>query len=182
MERWSLVECRTEDGLDRYLDNPGQTEVKAPRWLDVQAVFRKIEEVGLPLRFTEGLVRIRFTRLAKETGLYVDDADGENGEVIVDVSRRRPRRLSTIVAIIVHEVGHHLDFRQKWSVSARLTDERERTGRLLCKAIKKDDTEYLARGFEWFYSPDPRRRQALRRRHPRLYRAILGLHRRRRNR
>jgi hypothetical protein len=173
MERWSVAKCRSKDGTRYYLANRARTIItitKRTKSFDIMKLMEKLQKVNFPLRFTKGIESINFSILDSNTyGEYGDD------EVWVDV--RKKRRLRTIVETFVHEVAHHVDYMRTTTLSGALHNERKRRGQYIHKIAAEDDEEYFARGFERFYSLDPRKKQALREHNPKLYRVIQRLHR-----
>ncbi len=170
MERWSIAECTTNKQPEYYLANGSQTVLafsRSAKKFDVFAFLRGLEQVGFPVKYTEGISQVNFTVLKKYYGWY------EDNEIWVDVCRRRRSR--TILATFVHEVAHHIDYGADEAISKQLTAERCRRGRRIHSQAGRGDDEYLARGFERFYSFRPRDRQDLRRHHPKLYRTIVAL-------
>jgi hypothetical protein len=173
MEKWSVAKCRSKDGDIYYLANRQRTVIKISKRnknFDILKLLEKLEEVGFPLRFTNGIQQINFTILGKsDFGWYLDD------EVAIDVKRKR--RLKTLVETFVHEVAHHIDFSRIRTISYNLHSERKRKGRYIHSIASESDDEYFARGFERFYSLDPTQKSDLRKHNPKLYHEILRLHR-----
>lgn len=173
MERWSVAKCRSRDGTRYYLANRARTVISITRRtksFDITKLMDALQKVNFPLRFTKGLEEIHFTILDKNTyGGYEDD------EVWVDV--RKVRRIRTILETFIHEVAHHVDYLRTSTLSESLHRERKRRGQYIHRIAAEDDEEYFARGFERFYSLDPRKKQALRLKNPKLYRVIERLHR-----
>ncbi len=172
MKRWKIVECQTRRGPRYYLDNGSSTVVsfsRSAKKFDILALLRALDRVGFPLKYTEGIAQINFVALRKYFGWYQDN------EIWIDV--RPKHRFKTIFETFVHEVAHHIDYGADEAISKKLEAERNLRGRRIhCQAARSDD-EYLARGFERFYSIRPGGKQDLRRHHPKLYRAISRLHR-----
>ena len=172
MERWNVFPCRG-DRAGFYLLNKNRTSVKINSrcsWFDIGAFLAALEEAQFPLKFTDGLDLINFTYIAKGRmyGRYSDDT--------IEIDIRFARRQATIVDTFVHEVAHHIDSEN--DISSILTAERKLCGRYVHSYARGSDDEYLARGFELFYSHDPRRRRRLRLHCPHLYRVIQRLDRR----
>ena len=136
---------------------------------DLNRLLKALEEINFPLRYTRGISSINFSILGNPRLFgYYDD-----GEIYIDV--RKKHRLKTIIETIVHEIAHHLDTDAE--LSDGLSQERRRRGRYIHRIARDSNDEYFARGFERYYSLDPRDRQDLKRFNPRLYARIHKLHR-----
>lgn len=172
MERWTLVPRRNRGGPQFFIKNRSATQVwlgPRARRFDVDTLFRKLEEVQFPLRYTRGLKRVNFTILSP-------DYFGEYGDETVWVDTRRKHRLTTLVETFVHEVAHYLD--EQYDYSDRLTKERKHKGKRIHRVAGQSDDEYFARGFERFYSIKPGARADLQKHHPVLFKKISSLHKR----
>lgn len=175
MERWSVAECRTKDGPVYYLTNSSRTIVKVSgraKRFDLQKLLKALKKVDFPLSFTNGLSQINLIIFNKAGyGWYEDD------EIFIDVKSKHWFR--TIVDTFVHEVAHHIDYSSNKVLSEgqpALTRERKRRGNRIHKIAGQSDEEYFARGFERYYSIDPKKKEALRIQHPALYARIDALH------
>ena len=172
MEHWNYALCnpRDNDGAKLFLLNRSKTLVTVHKRLkyDPVQLFKRLESVNFPFRFTDGLEKIHFTIIPKSTaGYYVDN------KIWVDVSQNG---LDWAFETFIHEVGHHVD--EEEAVASFLHDERLKRSKYMHEIFsKRSDDEYLATGFEWFYSENHERKRALRKRTPLLYRAIQMLHR-----
>lgn len=171
MEHWNFAVCdpRKNEGARMFLLNRSRTLISVNRRLDFDPaqLFRRLEKIGFPFRFTEGLERIHFSILTGDAGgYYVDNM------IWVDVSKKlQDHTLETFV----HEVGHHVD--EQEDVAPFLHKERLKKYRHLHETWSKhSDDEYLALGFGKFYSEDPADRRRLRAKNPLLYSAIRALH------
>lgn len=169
MEHWNVVKCRS-DVANFFLLNKTKTLIRVSGrvGIDIAEFLAALEDVGFPLKFTEGLSLVNFTIIpgGKYYGHYWGD--------VVTIDSRKKRRMRTLVETFVHEVAHHIDSEDDFS--ELLTRERKKKGHLLHKRAKGSDSEYWARGFERFYSVDPDDKRALRQTCPKLYRMILRLH------
>lgn len=166
MEHWNLAVCRTRRGEQYYLTNRSRTMIKIRKRLRFSPVelFVRMQELGVPLRYTLGLDEVYFTVLRGESvGWHFD------GKIIVDVSSQWT--LDDLVKTLIHELGHHVDEQEDISSHGHLTVERIKSVKLLAekRTNTNDDAEYLAAGFEEYYAGGPKGRRSLRRHHPRLY-------------
>lgn len=101
------------------------------------------------------------------------DYDGERVRVVVDFDT---------VRTLIHELGHHVDEVYELTVEGTLTEEREREGhRIINPYSEKDDSEYLAFGFEVYYAGNHVEKERMAQFNPALYKMIDGLHRRHRS-
>lgn len=170
MERWKAVARRRGSPL-RLLNNNG-TQIwvahRAKRF-DLNRLLGHLEAVGFPLRYTRGIHTINFTILGKNCFGQYDD-----GEVWVDV--RKKHRMKTLVETFVHEVAHHLDLDSDSNLSKPFSKERRYRGAHIHTIARKSNDEYWARGFERYYSTDPRDRSDLKLYNPHLYKSIRKLH------
>jgi hypothetical protein len=169
MERWKVASRRKHGPL--ILRNRCKTLVwvnpNVSHGFDLDLFLKRLEQVRFPLRYTKGLSQINFTILGKKYfGLY------EDGEIWIDTKKKR--RAKTIIETFVHEVAHHLDFDE--DLSNGLSHERKRRGMHVHSIARDSDEEYFARGFERYYSTDPRDKADLRKLNPRLYKRIDRLH------
>lgn len=168
MERWNDALCRLRNG-SLHLANRSRTLVKVKRGIKFrpEELFLRLQDVGFPLAYADGLEVIRFTTLTgSNRGWYLD------GEATIDVSRGGA---SCVLETFVHEVGHHVD--EEEGASQGLDEERRKGARFLRSLgasdnARESEEEYLAAGFELFYSEDPKKRARLRARNPKLYRTI----------
>lgn len=169
MESWNVAVCKRDDEADFYLLNRSRTPIKFTTKVpfNMGEFLAILEDVGFPLRYTEGLEKIQFRRMKGYFGMYGNDT------VEMGAKMRRPMRM--YIETFVHEVAHHLDSEDDFS--SELTDERRKRGKYIGHAeAEKDDAEYFARGFERFYSQDPRDKKSLRKNNPKLYGIIARLH------
>ena len=154
-----------------FLMNQSLTRVEVKRRLkfDPFPLFRDLDRAGFPFAFAEGIRTVRFTVMSQgNVGIYFD------GRVWVDVSYAG---FGEALETFIHEVAHHIDEQEE--VSARLGEERKKRGKFLkSKHARRSDDEYLAVGFERYYSLDRKKRSLLRQQNPKLYRTIQRLHRR----
>jgi hypothetical protein len=171
VEHWNVAAVEGGKKEAQYiLLNKTKTLIRvSPRvHIDLGKIMSEIEKLGVPLKYSEGVEQITFTVL---TG----DARGwwKGDEIWVDASRLyRDEAVTTLV----HEFGHHMDDRE--GLSDELHDERKKKGKTLGnREARKDTEEYVAIGFEKFYSEDPSDRKRLRRQNPQLYEHIIKMHR-----
>jgi hypothetical protein len=172
MEHWNVAVCdpRKNDGASLYLMNRSETMVSVNRRVHFDPVkfFKKLEKIKFPVKYTVGLERIHFTILTGDAGGYYMD-----NKIWVDISRAQ---LDHTLQIFVHEVGHHVE--EQEAISTFLHEERmKRSKHLHASFSERSDDEYLAIGFERYYSEDPADRRALRKKNPLLYKTIQRLHR-----
>jgi hypothetical protein len=167
--RWRLGQSPPGHPDQFFLRNTSQTWIRVSKRVpgfNPQLLLRQLNRVKFPIAYVEGLERIHLTGLGPNTrGLYLDN------EVWVDVKRHSKDMLATFV----HEVAHHLD--DLAEISPGLAEERRRRYRHLDDHNARRKSEYLAIGFERFYSGYPEDRRVMRRRNPKLYRTIMKLHR-----
>jgi len=170
MELWNVAVCKRNDEADYYLLNRSRTPIKFTTKVpfSMGEFLAALENVGFPIRFTNGLELIRFRRIKNLFGLY--------GDNIVEIGAKPKRSSRVYIETFIHEVAHHVDSEE--DISRDLDDERKSRGKHLHHdQASADNSEYFARGFERFYSPDPDDRKRLRKNNPKLYRTILRLHR-----
>lgn len=162
--------CRTRTGPQYYLTNRSRTLIKInPRLknFSLENVMVGLQELGIPFKYTDGLDVICFTIMTgTDRGWY------EDGVIYIDVSAVSR---DLVIDTFVHELGHHVD--EQEDVSAGMTIERRlRYKHLRDPYSRKDNYEYVAVGFQKFYSGDHSDRQNMRKHNPRLYRALSDLH------
>jgi hypothetical protein len=170
MENWNGTLMRSRQRNQFYLANRSRTLVKVKKGLKFtpEQLFLQLQDVRFPLQYVEGLDAIYFTVIPKNVqGYYCD------GTIWIDVSKKG---IGEVLETFVHEVGHFLDDEE--DLSGTLSEERKKRHRYLDDPnAKKDDGEYLATGFERFYSEDRKDRKALKRHNPKLHHIINALHR-----
>jgi hypothetical protein len=171
MEKWDIAVCDPDknEGAGWFLRNRSTTQVAVNKRVhfDPLVFFRRLEKIKFPLKYTEGLERIYFTVLTGDAGGYYMD-----NKIWVDISQNQ---IDFTVPIFVHEVGHHVE--EQEAISTFLHEERmKKSKHLRAKFSEKSDDEYLALGFEKYYSETPEARSALRKSNPMLYQAIRYLH------
>ena len=99
MERWILAAGRSRYGARYYLANRSRTliTIKSGLKFTPEALFVRLQEVGFPIAYTNGLDLIKFTILTgPQRGWYGND------QVEVDVSTYGQEE---ILETFVHEVG-----------------------------------------------------------------------------
>ena len=172
MEKWSVAVCEPEknDGASLFLMNRSKTLVSVHKRLkfDPLILFKKLERIKFPFKYTDKLERIYFTVLTgNAAGWY------ENDEIWIDVSQNQ---IDCVAEVFVHEVGHHIEEHE--SVASFLHEERmKKSKRFSNEFSEKSDDEYMALGFERYYDEDKSYRRALRKKNPLLYKTIQLLHR-----
>ena len=176
MENWGLVKV----GRSVRFNNSSRTRVHiSPRVskrvsrIIVQNLIEDLNEVQFPKKFLRGVNLVDFSLLRKYVGAYWDNM------IQIDASRSKQRR--TILATFVHEVAHHVDQTMERHAQRGLTEERRKRGHHIHHIARLNDEEYLARGFEKYYSRTSAERELLRRRNPKLHTRITSLNRRYRN-
>ena len=175
MEKWNVAECdpKHNEGAQFFLMNRTKTLVKVNRRLhyDPQTLFSRLRDVRFPFKYTEGLDIINFTIIPSKSdcvGYYFDS------KIWIDVSQEG---IDRVFSTFVHEIGHHVDDREG-DVSQFLREERLKRAKHLHENFsRRSDDEYLATGFEKFYSEDFSERRLLKRMNPLLYHTIQVLHR-----
>ena len=172
MERWRTVVCdpRKNEGARLFLANSSKTIVLVNRRLtiDPREVFKKMEELGVPFRYTNGLKCINFTILKGPVGGYY-----YSDQIDIHASSETKDHLDRF---LVHEVGHHVDDQEV--ASDGLESELKRHWRKLHVRISsKTEDEYLASGFEKFYAMGSAARKEMAKTNPKLYSTIMRLHR-----
>lgn len=169
MESWNVAVCKRDPDADYYLMNKDRTPIKFTTKVpfNMGEFLSILEDVGFPLKYTDGLELIRFMRLKDRFGQYGGD--------VLEMGAKQKRSMKMYIETFVHEVAHHIDRDQ--DISGTLTAEREKFGKYIGHyTAEDDDAEYFARGFERFYSQDPKDKVALRKNCPKLYRTIQKLH------
>jgi hypothetical protein len=170
MERWIAAVCQSRAEKQYFLANRSRTLVKINRKLrnfSLEQLLLCLQELEFPLKYTDGLDRITFTTMTGPSrGYYEDDC------IMIDVSRVSS---DWVTSTFIHEVGHHVDEHEIASDGMEL--ERKRRHQYLNDPYsKQDDSEYLAVGFEKFYSGDRSDRSRMRKYNPKLFRSIKRLH------
>ena len=155
-----------------YLNTRGRTLLhisKRRKNFDISGLLEDLNTVRFPKSYLRGLKQVQLTILGKKYyGLYLD------GNIWVDTKKKRKR--STVLETFVHEVAHHIHFNVDPGALLGLDREARCRGHYIHRKARGNDEEYFARGFERFYSLDPRKRESLRKRNPRLYNRICSLH------
>jgi hypothetical protein len=169
MESWNVAVCKHDPDADFYLMNRDRTPIKFTTKVpfNMGEFLSALENLDFPLKYTDGLEMIRFRRLKNYYGQYGGD--------VIDMGAKPKRSMKMYIETFIHEVAHHIDSDD--DVSGLLTDERKKKGKYVGHfTAEEDDSEYFARGFERFYSLDPNDKKNLRKKCPKLYRAIQKLH------
>ena len=163
---WNVA-CQDDDS-SYVLLNRSRTSIVCHRRisLDIGWLMSRMEEIGLPLAYTEELEEIKFTVL-RERRLQGDYLDGRI-RVHCGIDHRR-----SLDRILVHEIAHHVDSIE--DISGRDRIEKEWTSRakfLPDGWAKQNPLEYVAIGFESYYLGTREERATMQRRNPRLLAAI----------
>jgi hypothetical protein len=171
MEHWNVAVCdpRKNEGASLFLLNRSHTLVSVHSRIhfDPICLFRRLEKINFPFKYTEGLERIHFSILTGDAGGYYMD-----NKIWADVGRMQ---IEHVLDTFVHEIGHHVDEQEE--VAPFLHAERLKKSKHLNETWSThSDDEYLALGFSKFYSEDSTDRRHLREKNPVLYRAITALH------
>jgi hypothetical protein len=170
MESWNVAVCKRDPEVDYYLLNRDRTPIKFTTRVpfNMGKFLAVLEDIGFPLKYTNGIESIRFRRIKSYYGYYWGD------NIDMGVLPRRSMRI--YVETFIHEIAHHIDSEEDLSDS--LDDERRRRGKHIGHVeARRNNSEYFARGFEKFYSRNPKDKFRLRKRNPRLYRTIRMIHR-----
>jgi hypothetical protein len=172
MKYWNVAICdpKKNDGAGLFLVNKSETLVTVNNRLDFDplALFAELDKLNFPMSYTEGLEHIHFSKLRGNLCGYYDD-----NKIYVHVSK--VSSVNTLQTFI-HEVAHHVE--EKEGIASFLHEEKIKRSKYIDESFssRKDD-EYLALGFERYYSVDPQRRRELKKRNPLLYKTIQLLHR-----
>lgn len=84
-----------------------------------------------------------------------------------------------IVRTLIHEIGHHVDDMEDISSEENLQEEFDQVGKTMFYQVgRKNVGEYLAVGFEIFYSGNKAEKRLLKDKHPALWKAVGKVHRR----
>jgi hypothetical protein len=172
MNHWNLAACdpAKNDGASWFLRNRSSTQVSVSKrtHFDPVKFFQRLDKIKFPLKYSEGLERISFTVLTGDAGGYYMD-----NRIWVDISQNQ---IDHVVEIFTHEIGHHVE--EQEAISTFLHEERMKKAKHLhSKFSEKSDDEYMAIGFEKYYTEDPATRRELRKKNPLLYKTIQYLHR-----
>lgn len=169
MESWNVVVCKRNDEADYYLLNRTRTPIKFTTKVpfNMGEFLAVLEDVKFPLKYTNGIDLIQFKRMKGYYGMY--------GDNIVEMGAKPKRTMKMYIETFIHEVAHHLDSEDDYSYN--LSEERRKRGRHIGHpTAEKDNAEYFARGFEKFYSTNPKDKKNLKKRCPNLYKIIAKLH------
>jgi hypothetical protein len=169
MENWNVMVCKRNEKGDYYLLNKNNTLIRFTTQVpfNMGEFLSALEDVHFPLEFTTGIDRIRFRRMKDCYGTY------DNNSIEIGVKKHRPMKI--YVSTFIHEVAHHIDSEEDYSEP--LDDERKVRGKFIHEIAQDDTSEYFARGFEDFYSSDPKVKSRMKKKNPKLYRTIQKLHR-----
>lgn len=138
-------------------------------------ILSTLEEVGVPISFTDGLKEIYFTLLRGDEDYKQVYGDYKDGVIRLSVD---PESREELVETFVHELGHHMDERYDISARKKIVEEKKKASRLMPDSYaRKDVDEYVACGFEVYYFGSRRQRGDFRRNNPKLYNAIRYLER-----
>ena len=171
MERWQLLKPKSRKKSGHRLANSSRTKVVINKRLcvNIDWVLKQLEERDFPFAYIEGLKEINFTIIPERSramGYYFQD------KIVLDA---RPVCFEEIIESLIHEVAHHVENRE--AVSSILREERLSSYKHLQLSFSsRNNDEYLALGFERFYSQDPKHREMLEEKNPQLYCMIMLLH------
>lgn len=174
MKKWMICACdpKRNYGAQFILLNKTCTRIKVNRRMkfDPGEFLSRLDNVGFPLSFTDGIEYVNFTVITDKfnaAGYYVDN------NIMIDISSDD---VDFALETFMHEVGHYVD--ENENISGVLQDERLRCAKHLEERFSsRTNAEYLAIGFEKFYSEKTGHRKALRKHNPMLYKNIMSLHR-----
>lgn len=169
MESWNVAACRSHDGAELYLLNKSRTLVKVNKRLHFNPLplLTRLESVRFPVKYTEGLDRIYFTVLTGDARGYYED-----NKIWIDVSQNG---IDEVLETFVHEVSHHMEDQENIAHGLH-TERMKKQLKWKDKFSHKSDDEYMALGFEQFYSESLNTKKRLRKTNPVLYGTIRALH------
>lgn len=161
---WNVIEH--PDGSFVLLNGDETSIRRSPAAkVDIPDVLSQLEELDVPAAYTRGLEEIYFSRhLIRRVGSYEGD--------VIKVTANLLK-----VRVLIHELGHHIDFLEDVTLDGRLDRERKERGDLMVDPYsKKDDSEYFAVGFEVYYAGNVAEKSRMRRNNPLLWKAISRVH------
>ena len=167
MSSWNIIDnC---DGTFTLL-NDTQTLVRKHKQISTEKIieiFTKMEELDVPISYSDGVEEIYFTYL--KYGLSGDYS------YWIDSIRISCNNGIDPCSTLIHELGHHMDFRndladkdvikEEW---IRLSGSFEREN----VSIKHDGDEYFAECFEKYYT----NRKKIKNDHPVLFKYMKKIH------
>lgn len=171
MESWNVVICDDPEG-DYVLLNKSRTLIRLSERakIDLAQLLSKMEEAGVPIRYSEEVKEIYFTHLKDST--HGDYNDGTIRLSCGHESRQIHEKT------LVHELAHHIDAIENISDREHIiVEKRKKAGMLPDTYAKKNVGEYIAIGFEVYYFGSREERAKMRKRNPRLWNVIRYLHR-----
>lgn len=129
-------------------------------------VINKLNELNVPLGYSDGVKLIRFTYL--KSGL---EGDYCNGFIRISCNNAYKDTLHTTM---IHELAHHVDFQNGIYEKKNIKKEwKKKRNRFVHINIRKEPCEYVAIGFEKFYTE----KKLLKKEHIELYKEINKIHR-----
>ena len=138
---------------------------------DISWLMSRMEELGVPIAYTEDLVEIYFTKLPGG-----DHGDYSSGRIRLAADKKTRDILDKV---FVHELAHHLDDQEDVTSDDILCKEKKLKAKHMPDAYaKKNVGEYLAVGFEVYYLGSKKEKTKMRKMNPRLFKTIASLHRR----
>lgn len=168
METWNVVEM--DEGY--VLLNSTATLIRLAKHvrMNVAELLDKMEELQIPLKYTSGLKEIYMTQLYRY---------GKHGDYLENHMRLScgPNDKEYLPKTFVHELAHHVDDREGIRLDEAVISEYKKHWRSLGdKYARKNVGEYVAIGFEIFYCGTKGEKSRLRKKNPRLYKAIRKTH------
>jgi hypothetical protein len=130
-----------------------------------------MEELGVPIAYTEDLEEIYFTKLPGG-----DHGDYVGGRIRMSADKKTREIMDKV---FVHEIAHHMDDQEDVTSDETLNEERKLKAKHMSDTYaKKNVSEYLAVGFEVYYLGSREEKAKMKKMNPRLYKTIASLHRR----
>jgi hypothetical protein len=170
MESWNVQQIGDREFL---LLNKTQTLItlaKQVQTVHLASVLSRLEELKVPLSYSEGISEIRFTRLRG-----VDEGWYQDSQIMLHAYTRSS--VDQLVRTLVHELGHHVDSHEGMSEQDWvLKEKKERADHLFNNYAKKNVCEYIASGFEVFYCGTKDERERMKKMNPFLFGIIRMVH------
>jgi hypothetical protein len=167
---WNVVQMPGQDERSFTLTNPSRTLVRHSRRVrpDIGWFMNRMEELNVPIGFTKELSEINFTVLDAAT-----DANYWNGKIQIAMGNNRRNKDRAFI----HELGHHVEDLEDIAGIEEIVLEKKTSAHFLPdKYARKNVSEYIAVGFEFFYCGTSDQKRKMRKRNPRLYRVISQIH------
>lgn len=167
MSSWNVVWVR-ERTFELMNKSSTLIHLSPSSQVDVSLLMSRMEDLGVPVAYTEELREIRFTKL-RDMGDYKDC-------VIRMSSNRRTRE--SMDRVFVHELAHHVEETYDTCSNESIHAEKRSSAKHLPDGYaKKNVFEYFAVGFEVYYCGTREERKKMKTKNPILYRTIHEIHR-----